>query len=356
MTAWYSPDRAELSEATREAMARGATLTRAAASEALTLAQPDLRGVFRTEQPVMVLPGDHGLAREIVLRSVVEQRTLVLVAGPEGVELADTSRALGQEVVQLQVHPGTVVEAEHLRRFLGGPDVDAVVLSCAELSLGTQVLLQELAAVVRQRSDLLLIADATGALGAMPIEMDQWGIDLLLTPSAGPLGLPPGFSLVAMSPRAVTRAQSIGGRGAYLDLLAHRRATERSDYLASFSPPLLLALRHQLRQILAEGMEARWSRHAMLRATVEQWVMVRNDLHPLAPPQRRTAAATCLRLPPESSAQRIVEGLADEEWPIAPDARRLPDDRLCVGHMGDVTEPELLRLLETIGRQLDAGR
>jgi aspartate aminotransferase-like enzyme len=103
-------------------------------------------------------------------------------------------------------------------------------------------------------------------------------------------------------------------------------------------------------------MEARWQRHAMLRATVEQWVMVRNDLQVVPPVERRAAAATCLRLPPGSSAQRIVAGLADDDWPIGPDPVRGPEGQLCVGHMGDVTESELLRLLEAIGRQLDLGR
>ena len=356
MTAWLSPDHAELSEATHAAMRRGGSLATAAVAEALQLAQPDLRALFRTEHPVMVIAGDHALAREIVLRSVVEQRILALVAGPEGAALAQATRLLGHEVLELRVHPGTVPEVEHVRRFLGGPDVDTVVLCCTELSEGTQLAIQEITAVVRTRPELLVVVDATGALGATPIEMDSWGIDVLLSPSNGPLGLPAGFSMVAMSPRAVTRAKRISGRGARLDLLAHRKAAEHGEVLATMSPTLVLALRQQLEQILAEGLPSRWSRHAMLRATVEQWVMVRNDLHPIAPPGRRADASSCLRLPPGSSAQRIIAGLADEDWPIAPDVSRGPDDRLCVGHMGEVTEPELLRLLEAIGRQLDLGR
>lgn len=337
-------------------MERGAGLSLAASTEALKLAQSDLRALLRTAHPVIALPGTHALAREVALRTVVEQRVLTLVMGREGAALAKASQLLGHEVVQLMVHPGTVPEPEHLKRFLGGPNVDTVVLVCAELTHGTQLLLEGLAAIVRSQPDLVLIVDATGALGAMPIEMDAWGIDVLLTRSEGPLGLPAGFTLAAMSPRAVTRAQSISGRGAQLDLLAHRSATERGTFLTPMPAPLVLALRQQLEHIHAEGIESRWKRHAMLRATVEQWVMVRSDLQPWAPPERRAAAATCLRLPPGSSLQRVVAGLADEEWPIAPDPMQVPDDMLVLGHMGEVTEPELLQLLEAVGRQLDLGR
>jgi aspartate aminotransferase-like enzyme len=337
-------------------MERGGRLAPTALAETLQLAQPDLRALFRTAHPVLTFAGDHALAREIALRSVVQQRALGLVAGPEGAALAEATRSLGHEVLELRVHPGTVVEPEHLRRFLGGPDVDTVILSCAELSLGTQVALQELAAVARTGREIIIVVDATGALGATMIEMDDWGIDVLLSPSRGPLGLPAGFSMIGMSPRAVTRATGISGRGSQLDLLAHRAAAEQGHILTTLPPSLALALRQHLEHILAEGMEARWGRHAMLRATVEQWVMVRNDLHPLAPPGRRAEAASCLRLPPGSSAQRIVAGLVEDDWRVAPDAVRQPDDRLCLGHMGEVTEPELLQLLEAIGRQLDLGR
>lgn len=356
MTAWFCPEYAELSEATREAMARGAGLAAADAGDALQLAQPDLRALFRTTQPVVAIPGGYALAREIALRTIVENRVLVVVAGPEGEMLAKACESLGKEVARLMVHPGTAVEPEHLRRFLDGPRVDAVVLVHAELSQGTQLPLEALTAVVRTRPELCLMVDAIGALSAAPIEMDGWGIDLLLTPSRGPLGLPEGFSLASLSAKGMTRGRAQPGRGRQLDLASHQSATERGAFLAGISPALVLALRQQLEHILAEGIEARWQRHAMLRATVEQWVMVRNDLQVIAPPERRAAASTCLRLPPGSSAQRIVAGLADEQWPIAPEPGRGPDGHLSVGHMGDVTEPDLLRLLEAIGRQLDLGR
>lgn len=354
--AWFSPDCAELSDATRDAMERGTGLTAAAANEALQLAQPDLRALFRTTQPVIALPGGYPLAREIALRTLIDHRVMVLVAGPEGELLAKACESLGKETIRLMVHPGTVVEPDQLQRFLGGPDVDSVIMVYAELSQGSQLPLEALAAVVKTNPDVRLMVDAIGALGAAPIEMDAWGIDLLLTPSRGPLALPPGFTLASMSAKGVERGRSQQGRGKQLDLASHHSATERGAFLTEISPILMLALRHQLDHIRAEGIESRWSRHAMLRATVEQWVMVRSDLQPIAPAERRAAASTCLRLPPGSSVKRILEGLADEDWPIAPDATHTRDDRLCVGHMGEVTEPELLRLLEAIGRQLDLGR
>lgn len=356
MTAWFSPDRAELSSDTQQILREAALLPSTAAAEPLRQSQMSLQALFRTARPVVVLPGAYGMVREVALRAIVEQRVLVLVAGPESATLANAAEALGREVIRLMVHPGTVPEAATVQRFLGGPDVDSVALVHAELSVGTQLDLEALAAVVHTRPGVRLLVDGIGAFGATPIETDRWGIDLLLSPSAGPLALPPGLGLAALSKEGAARAYSIAGRGLQLDLARHQEAAGQGEMTTEIAPALAMVLRHQLDQIMAEGVEVRWGRHAMLRALVEQWAMVRSDLHPCAPAGRRAAASTCLRLPPGSSATAVRAGLIEEDWPVDTDAVPAEAGRLCLGHMGDVTAPELLQLLEAVGRQLDKGR
>jgi aspartate aminotransferase-like enzyme len=355
VTAWFSPDQAELPHTTRQILREAALLPAAAAIEPLQQAQIALQALFRTATPVAVIPGAYGMIREIALRALVEQRVLVLVAGPESAALAHAAEALGREVIRLMVHPGTVPEPAQLLRFLGGPDVDSVALVHAELTLGTQLDLESLAGVVHSRPDILLLVDGIGSLGAAPLETDRWGLDVVISPSAGPLSLPPGLGLASLSPRGAARARTLTGRGRELDL-ATLQAAAGEGMVGEVAPALALALRHQLDQLMAEGVEVRWGRHAMLRALVEQWAMVRNDLHPSAPAGRRAAASTCLRLPPGSSAAGVISGLIEDDWPVAPGVDLTANGRLCIGHMGEVTAPEVLQLLEAVGRQLDLGR
>ncbi len=358
MTAWFSPDAAEPTAAIRAILTDAALLPATAAREPLLQSQMSLQALFRTARPVVVFPASYGMVREIALRTLVEQRVLVLVAGPESAALADAAEALGREVIRLMVHPGTVPEVEYLERFLGGPEVDTVALVHAELSVGTQLDLEQLAAVIRRRPGRMLLVDGRGAFGATPIETDRWGIDLLMAPSAGPLGLPPGLGLATLSQQAASRVRSLTGRGVELDLAARQEAAGHGDVVGETAPGLALALRHQLDQIMAEGVEVRWNRHAMLRAQVEQWAMVRSDVHLIAPVGRRAAAASCLRLPEGNTAAGVIRGLQEDDWPMAP-GTELPvgsNGRLTLGHMGEVTAPELLQLLDAVSRQLDQGR
>src|SRR5262245_52516671 len=107
-----------------------------AVEQLLALAQPRLRSLFRTVEPVTVVPAPAGMLREIGLRATIEHRVLVLVTGSESAALADTAELLGAEVVRLMVHPGQAVEPAQLQHFIASPPVDSVALVHSEPSTG----------------------------------------------------------------------------------------------------------------------------------------------------------------------------------------------------------------------------
>jgi aspartate aminotransferase-like enzyme len=62
--------------------------------------------------------------------------------------------------------------------------------------------IEEIAAVVREFPDVLLIVDTVSSFSVLPIPMDELGIDVLLTGSQKALALPPGLALFSASERA----------------------------------------------------------------------------------------------------------------------------------------------------------
>jgi aspartate aminotransferase-like enzyme len=65
----------------------------------------------------------------------------------------------------------------------------------------------------------LILVDAVSSLGGAKIEMDAWGLDMILTSSQKCLALPPGLALGAVSDRAMEKAKSVENRGWYFDLV-----------------------------------------------------------------------------------------------------------------------------------------
>jgi aspartate aminotransferase-like enzyme len=328
-------------------------LTPDAVEQLLSLAQPRLRRLFHTTEPVAVVPAPAGILREIGLRATVEHRVLVLVAGPDSAALADSAEALGAEVIRMMVHPGHTPEPEQLERFLASPPVDSVALVHAERGTGALAPLATLAAVVRRRPDLLLFVDATGSLGAAPIETDAWGLDFVLAASDGPLALPAGLSFATASQRLVARARDLSGRGVLLDLLTHLAAAAESTVLTPVDPVLVVALDRQLERIDREGLAERWERHRRMAETVERWADGRKDIVLRAVPGRRSPTVSCFELRPPLTGSMMADALSREGWQVASGEGPGSEHLLWVGHMGETAAERLTPLLEALGRALD---
>jgi len=327
----------------QEAGDRGARLAAAALN---------LRRLFRTSEPVLILPGPGGLLREIGLRAAVEHRVLVLVGGPAGESLATQAESLGKEVIRVMTHPGRALEPDQLQRFLQGPEVDSVALVHAE-STGALAPLEALGRLVRQRKELLLFVDASLTIGADPVETDHWGLDFVLAPSEGPIGLPPGLAFAAASPRLLARARGLPGRGFHLDLLAHHRAALEGRSLHLPTAALADLLERQLHQILdAEGLPTRWQRHEGMRRIVAAWAAGRVDVELLAREPRAAGALSVLRLTNGLDATRVAQGLAEDGWQIAAGRDAEGRDCLLIGHMGEHSTQDLEALLAVLGRGL----
>ena len=98
---------------------------------------------------------------------------------------------------------GEACSPDRLSRFLADrPQVKAVFLTHCETSTGVLNPIRDLASVIRDRTDALIIVDGVSSLGGVPCAMDEWGIDILVTGSQKALMLPPGMAFVAVSSRA----------------------------------------------------------------------------------------------------------------------------------------------------------
>ena len=312
--------------------------------------QPGLQRLFRTAQPVLLTASTSTGLLEAVIRSAVPRRGLAVCAGFFGDRLAETLAVCGREVVRLHVQPGRTLEREHLEHFLGGPPVDAVLLVHSETSTGALAPLPELARVIRERTDALIVVDAVSSIGAVPVETDAWGLDFVFTGSQKALALPPGLGLGVASDRLLRRAAAVPGRGWYLDLLAYERAARTAQPLQTPALSHLYALECQLERIEREGgVEARWRRHAEMLALVEEWVSGAAGFELLAVSGRRSPAVSALVPPPGLAVVEILRGMRARGFTLAGGLGPLTERVLRIGHMGDATPRALATMLAVLG-------
>ncbi|HEX7011051.1 MAG TPA: alanine--glyoxylate aminotransferase family protein, partial [Phycisphaeraceae bacterium] len=135
------------------------------------------------------------------------------------------------------------------------PDASAVAVVHSETSTATASDVQAIAELTR-KSKALLIVDGITSVGAMPCQMDAWGIDVLVTGSQKALMLPPGLGYVGLGERAVKRLTEVPAGPCYnLDLRRWLKSYQKND--VPFTPPVSLIRGQKVacELILNEGLE-----------------------------------------------------------------------------------------------------
>jgi aspartate aminotransferase-like enzyme len=315
----------------------------------LAAIQPSLQEAFGTRQPVFISTSSATGLIEAAVRSGVRERVLVAVGGYFGEYFARVAESCGKQAFRVQVHPGETITPEQLDQFLEGPAVDAVALVHSESSTGALADIEALARVVRARKDTLLLVDGVTAVGAMPIEMDRWGVDYYCTGSQKAMALPPGLAFGAASERFLTRAETQRDAGFYFSV--RKLVSIARENLPFWTPALSLffALECQIGRIArAGGWPARWDRHARMQADVERWVAERGDVRLPARQGARSPAVSSVVLPEGRDARLVLHALGDRGFQVGGALDPRHGAIIRIGHMGDLEPHHLAELLDSL--------
>jgi len=226
--------------------------------------------LYRTCGPVLSIAGSGTTAFEAAQVSLIKpgSKALTIAGGKFGERWQDVYEAYGVEQIQLNVPWGRAIQPEQIEEALKThPGISVVTMCHSETSTATVADVQAVAQIVG-KTDALLLVDGITSVGALPVEMDEWGIDVLVTGSQKAMMLPPGLGMVGLGERAIRRLEEVQPRGCYnLDLRRWLASWHKND--VPFTPPVSLVrgLRVALEMIETEGLENVWARTASLAAT-----------------------------------------------------------------------------------------
>ncbi|KGX91982.1 class V aminotransferase [Pontibacillus halophilus JSM 076056 = DSM 19796] len=229
---------------------------------------PRLKPIFGTEQPVHVLTSSGTGALESAVTNTVShgEKVLVVVAGAFGDRFASICERYPYDVERLEVPFGESVKEEALLQALDThSNVAAVVFTYCETSTGVLQPVEKLTKIVKEHSNALVLVDGVSCIGGVPTQMDEWGIDVLVTGSQKAMMLPPGLSLIAFSERARSKASEIDSLTFYFDLSAYEKQYENG--MTPFTPAvsLIYGLQEVCNLLDQEGLENVFKRHELMK-------------------------------------------------------------------------------------------
>jgi aspartate aminotransferase-like enzyme len=316
-------------------------------SELYAQIQPKLQQILYTANPVLLFTSSSTGAMESAVTNLVAKRCLNLVNGAFSKRWHEITAGNGVPCDAFEIPWDTAVKPEMVDEQLASGQYDAVTLVFNETSTGLLNPLQEVAEVVRRHPDVFLLVDAVSGMAGVKIDTDAWEIDFVLAGVQKAFALPAGLAVAAVSERALERARTVPPRSYYFSLPLMHKSHQKNQTPATPAIPHMYALNAQLDDMLAEGMEHRFARHARMATIVQSWARKHFGIFPEEGYWSPTL--TCVRNTREIDVAGLIQTLADEyNLRISNGYGDIKGKTFRIAHMGDAQVDEIEGLLRAI--------
>ena len=288
-------------------------------------------------------------------------KALVASAGKFGERWTGLTKAFGLDVTVLDVPYGEAVAPERVAEALAAePGIRGVFTQATESSTGVAHDVQAMAEAVRE-TEAVFVVDAITGLGTSRIEIDDWGLDVVVGGSQKAVMIPPGLAFAAVSQKAWARRDRIRNSPYYFDLRRYQAAAEGGEPPFTPATSLLLALDSALSYIREIGPEnlienAQWLARAAREAAVAL------DLQPFAK-TNPAGALTSICVPHGIDSGEIVKQFRARFGSIIANGQGSMKGRIFrIAHLGyfDFTDlfgviAGLEIILRSLGRSVELG-
>ncbi len=314
-----------------------------------------LSQLIGTQHEVLLLTGSGTGALEAAVVNTLSpgDPVLVVTIGSFGDRFAQIATAFGADVERFEVEWGQAADPAALGDHLAAAQpYRAVLVTHNETSTGVANPLRELAEVVRGApGEPLMIVDGISGLGAMPFEMDAWGVDLVVSASQKAWMASPGIAIAAVGPRAQTAGETARMPRFYWDFAEARSWAGKGQTPWTPAIAVLYGLRVGVGRLREEGRERTWARHAAIADGVVGGIE-NLGLRAVAPVEHRSGTVTAAWLPDGLEWGPFNARMRERGLVIAGGQGKWTGKILRFGHMGDVGIDEMADALRLMGETL----
>ena len=323
-----------------------------------------LRYFMGTSHDVMVFTSSGTGAMESAVSNLFSagDKVLVVSAGKFGERWVEITRAFGLEVQVLEAPYGDAVTPERVAEALRADRaIQGVFVQATESSTGVSHDVQAMAEAVKG-TDALLVVDGITGLGTSHLDIDGWGLDVVIGGSQKAAMIPPGLAFLSVSPKAWERIEPRRPTYYYFDLLKHKKSGEKGESPWTPAISLLLGLAETLRYIREVGRENLIENAQLLaRATREAASALELDLFAKGAP---AGAVTSIRAPAGVSSNDIVKQFKTQFGSIIANGQgSMKGEIFRIAHLGYFDFPDLFGviaeleiILHSLGQKVEFGR
>lgn len=244
------------------------------ASELQRNISQNMQKIWNTNKQILLSTTSGSGLMEGAIRSCTSRKAAVFSVGAFGKRWYEMGISNGVDADLFEVEMGKATDPNFVEKVLKTGKYDLITITHNETSTGVANPIEEIAEVMKNYPEIVFCVDMVSSAGGHKVDIDELGIDIVITSSQKCLGLPAGMSICTFSQKAIDRAKTVKNRGCYLDLLTLYNYILKKDYQYPSTPSIshMFALDYQLDYILnTEGIENRFKRHMDMAEIVRNW-------------------------------------------------------------------------------------
>ena len=313
-----------------------------------------LKKILFTNQHVFLSTSSGSGLWEASIRNCVAPDEVILATccGAFSDKWADVARKCGRQVEELKVEWGWPTTPELIDEKLAGGKYAAITLVYNETSTGLTNPVYEISKMMKAKyPDVLVFVDTVSGMIGLPLHFDELGWDVAFASVQKAFAIPPGFTVAAVSNRAVEKSKSVPARGYYFNFELWAKSAEKNQTLVTPSIPHITALHYQCRKLVNEGMENVWERHQQMGEFVRQWAREKFEVFP----EDRYASNTLTTVKNTRgiNVAEVIGAIQKKHNTVFGNGYgKLKEKTFRIAHMGDITMDDLKELLGWIDEEI----
>ena len=316
-------------------------------SKILEKVYSNLKLIFETKNDVFIYTSSGTGAMEAAISNLVNEgdKVLSLVIGNFGQRWAKIAEAFGADVETISMPYGQAINPKDLKERLDkdtNKEIKLVTITHNETSTGVTNDLKTLCQIIKDHGALSVV-DGVTSVCAMPLKMDEWGIDVLVSGSQKGFMIPPGLAFLSASDKAFEVHKQCKRSGFYFNWDAYKKSVNANSTPYTPAVNLFVALDTALDMILKDGLENMQTRHkkhsCALRAAIKAI-----GLKPFVEDENIASCAITSILPPDGISVPDIRSTLKNDFDIvvANGQNDLRDKIFRMGTLGFVCDRDVL--------------
>ena len=316
-----------------------------------------LKQVYKTKNDIFILTSSGTGAMEAAVVNTLSpgDKVLSLSIGNFGERWAKIAKVFGADVEVIDFGFGNAVDVDVVKKRLSedtGKEIKAVLIQFNETSTGVFNPLDKIAPVIKEHGALILV-DAVSGLGAIDLDVDGLGLDVVCAGSQKAFMCPPGLAFISFSERALKASESSKMSKFYFDILEAKAFVDKKQTPWTPAIPQFCGMQEGLTEIMAEGVENMQSRHIRLRNATRAGVKALGLKLFVEDDSIASPVITCIEAP-ENISPDDIRKLALSKYGVvyAVGQGKLKPTHFRIGHLGYVNESDIFAALSVLGTVL----